>query len=164
MDTEIKSKKLSLSTLSFYILIIIVIVMTGNLVSQRYDKAYNIIKFRSYTVLSGSMEPTFYAGDLVIVAKVNTKNLEVGDIVTFYKDNDIITHRIEQFNELGYITKGDNNNTIDSETVLPNDIIGKVIFSIPKAGYVIQFLSKSWVVAIELILLGVLIIFSNKEK
>lgn len=79
------------------------------------------------TVISNSMQPTFEKGDKIIVKK--QKNYEVGDIITYIDDNkNLITHRIIEKYEDGYITKGDNNNTEDKEKVRENQILGKVIY------------------------------------
>ena len=77
-------------------------------------------------VMSDSMKPTFEKGDKIVVKK--QKDYEVGDIIT-YIDNDknLITHRIIEKYEDGFITKGDNNNTEDKEKVRKNQVLGKII-------------------------------------
>ncbi|MFX0080093.1 MAG: signal peptidase I, partial [Candidatus Hermodarchaeota archaeon] len=71
-------------------------------------------------VESGSMEPVFYRGDLVIVRAVDPTTLVVGDIVIYNSSSipggsgDVpIVHRIIEIQEVGgqlrFITKGDNN-------------------------------------------------------
>lgn len=164
MESKAINKKTFLENLTYYILIVVLCIMALNLISQKSDKAYNIIKYRSYVVLSGSMEPKLYPGDLIITFKSNPKKLKVGDIITFKSNNQVITHRIEQINENGYITKGDNNDVVDEEIVKEDDIIGKVLFKIPKVGYVSQFLSQSWVIGVELILMGVFILINIKSQ
>lgn len=135
------------------------------LISSKSEKAFNLIGYRTYTVLSGSMEPEFYPGDIVIVKNKNKTELKVDDIVTFVDDGDIVTHRIMKETEEGYITKGDNNEVEDARTLKDENIIGKVLIDIPKLGYAIQFLSKPIVIAGELILLAIfIIIYSNTDQ
>ncbi len=71
----------------------------------------------SYVMIDGnSMEPTFHAGDLVILTKAPVYN--VGDIVA-YKDlklNAFIIHRIIEYEDGHYVLKGDNNAWIDPFT------------------------------------------------
>lgn len=131
------------------------------LISSKSEKAFDLIGYRTYTVLSGSMEPEFYPGDIVIVKNKNKAELKVNDIVTFVDDGDIVTHRIMKEIEEGYITKGDNNEVEDARTLEDENIIGKVLIDIPKLGYVMQFLSKPIVIAGELILLAIFIIIYN---
>lgn len=135
-----------------------------NLITTKSDKMFKLIGFRSYTVLSGSMEPKFYPGDIVITQHKDKADIKVNDIVT-YQDNEgvIITHRIIEETNEGYITKGDNNNVNDADVLKEESIIGEVKFSIPKVGYVMNLLSNPKAIAIEMILLAVFIFFYYKD-
>ena len=92
-------------------------------------------------VVSGSMEPALYRGDVVIVNN-NPDNIQVGDIVvynaTWYSLP--IVHRVisikHDFNgNTLYETKGDNNPVSDPELITNNQVISKVQYTIPKIGY-----------------------------
>ena len=87
-------------------------------------------------VLSGSMEDTFYAGDLIVVKA--TEEFEVGDIVVYQDRNSLIVHRIIEMGDK-VITQGDANNAPDDPIEL-SAIKGKVLFWIPYLGDVISFL------------------------
>ena len=63
-----------------------------------------------------------------------------GDIITFQKDNILVTHRIDEKLQNGFITKGDANNVPDTKEVSINDIVGKTLFVIPKAGKLVFYL------------------------
>lgn len=160
---EVTKNKISISKIFQYIIVYIFILVLLTSISSRSDKLYNLIRFRSYTVLSGSMEPEFYPGDMVVVTKPNTSKLAPNDIITFTMDGEIVTHRIIEKTPEGFITQGDNNNVQDSQVITPENIIGKVAFSIPKAGYVAQFLSQGWVVGLEMVALGAFIFLYNKD-
>lgn len=92
-------------------------------------------------IISGSMRPSIDVGDIVIVAKQDIKLLKIGDIIQFNtEDRGIPTiHRIVEAstedNVPVFITKGDANNVNDAP-VKQGQITGKVIFVIPKAGWV----------------------------
>ena len=146
------------------ILIGLFIILALNIMTTKSDKLFEIIGYRSYTVLSGSMEPEFYPGDIVITKHKNNTDININDIVT-YRDNDgvIITHRIIEEIPEGYITKGDNNNVEDVDILTKENIIGEVKFSIPKIGYVMNFLSNPMVIAAEMIILAVFIFFYYKD-
>lgn len=107
--------------------------------------------FNAYVIVSPSMVPTIKINDAVVV-KRNDDDYNVGDIITFLS-SDInykgltITHRvvnkgIGSGNRMVYTTKGDNNSVSDPATVSNDAIYGKVIFKIPKVGYIHSFLSK----------------------
>ena len=54
---------------------------------------------RPLTVLSGSMVPTYDPGDVVIVRDADTRDLEVGQVITFQPTSDdprLTTHRVVQ--------------------------------------------------------------------
>ena len=103
-----------------------------------------------YTVLSGSMEPTYHVGSLIYVQKVDYKELKVGDPITFMLDEDTVaTHRIIEVlpdendpDTLRYFTKGDANANPDATSVHYKNIIGKPVFSIPYLGYVSNYIQK----------------------
>ena len=103
-----------------------------------------------YTVLSGSMEPTYHVGSLIYVKEVNVYSLEVGDPLTYVIDgNTVVTHRIveividpEDLSQISFKTKGDNNNVADGAPVYPENVLGKPVFSIPLLGYVAYFVQN----------------------
>ncbi|WP_455537593.1 signal peptidase I [Terrisporobacter sp.] len=159
-----KNNKKQIHTVLNILVPILLIILALNLMTTKSDKLFETIGYRSYTVLSGSMEPEFYPGDIVITKHKTKTNLNVDDIITFRdKYGVIITHRIIEETPEGYITKGDNNNVEDSEIITEDNIIGEVKFSIPKVGYVIDFLSKPMVIAAEMILLAGFIFFYYKD-
>ena len=161
---KLEKKRINISNIINAIVISIFIVLVLNQLTSRSDKLFETIGYRSYTVLSGSMEPKFYPGDVVITKHKNKTDIKINDIVT-YKDNDgvIITHRIIEETPDGYITKGDNNNVEDADILTKENIIGEVKFSIPKLGYLSDFLSKPMVIAAEMIVLAVFIFFYYKD-
>ena len=101
-----------------------------------------------YTVLSGSMEPTYHVGSIIYVIDVEPEELKVGDPITYViGGGTVVTHRIVDItvgsddpNDIRFKTKGDNNNIEDGEPVRAANVIGKPIFSIPLLGYVAYFI------------------------
>lgn len=164
MESEkTEKKKINISKILNIIVPALLIILALNLITTKSDKLFEIIGYRTYTVLSGSMEPKFYPGDIVITKHKNKTDIKLNDIVT-YKDSEgvVITHRIIKETPEGYITKGDNN-VEDAEILTKDNIIGEVKFSIPKIGYIMNFLSKPMVVAVEMILLAGFIFFYYKD-
>ena len=99
-------------------------------------------------VISGSMSPTILPGDMIILQKQET--YEVNDIVTFLSDSPV-THRIVEKTSGGYITQGDANDSRDSE-IEQSQVIGKVIKIIPDAGSVVFFFQSP--LGLVILLLG----------
>lgn len=154
----LKLKKLFNKTISILITLLLIILCLNTLCTKS-DVMFKIIGFRNYTVLSGSMEPTIQPGDVVFIKHKNKSTIELNDIVTFREDNKIITHRVIDDCEKGFITKGDNNNVADSTILEPENILGKVVLTVPKIGYILSFLSKPVIVTLELLLLGLIFFF-----
>lgn len=100
-------------------------------------------------ILTGSMEPMIYPGDIVLIRKLTSEEevykLKAGDVINFKRDNITITHRIEEVKKdeagnLSFVTKGDNNDSHDPWLVMPNDLKGSVENVIPKIGIPIVLL------------------------
>ena len=93
--------------------------------------------FGAAVVLSGSMEPEFSTGDLIVVEKGDS--YEVGDIVVFQDGGSLVVHRIVGMDGDAVTTRGDANNASDPPIEL-SAIKGRVIFHIDGLGNVVSFL------------------------
>lgn len=112
-------------------------------------------------VLSGSMEPTFSKGTLLLVK--DTQNVQEGDIVVYQSRDELIVHRIISLSGDEVITQGDANNVAD-EPFDRSQIKGKVIGWIPLLGNVAALLKKPIAVIIILILAFVLVESSFRSQ
>lgn len=126
------------------ILVTAVVVLALLLVGAR------LIGLNVYTVLSGSMEPTYHVGSLIYVKKVDTNTLKDGDVITFMLDEDTIaTHRIvdvvpdeDDPSILRFQTKGDANEDVDGSLVYYKNVVGTPVFTIPMLGYLASFIQS----------------------
>lgn len=108
------------------------------------------VGFQIYTVISGSMEPTYHVGSLIYVKKVDPNTLKVKDTITFeLSDKTIATHRIveivkdeENPNTYKFRTQGDANEDVDANLVEPNKVLGKAIFTVPYLGYLATYIQS----------------------
>ena len=127
-----------ISTILVVILVILAILLAG----------VRVFGLTPYTVLSGSMEPNYHVGSLVYVKKTDAPDLKEGDAITYMADEKtIVTHRIAQIvpdeedaSVLRFITKGDANDKRDAAPVHQNNVIGKVLFTVPYLGYVSEYI------------------------
>jgi len=86
----------------------------------------------SYTVMSGSMSPALYPGDLVIVKETESTDINIGDILTVRSGELAFTHRVVEKREgTLFRLKGDANEDPDPTLVEASQIIGKVIITFP---------------------------------
>jgi signal peptidase len=101
---------------------------------------------RPLVVLSGSMEPALRTGDVSVVSSIAPLDARPGDIVTF-RDPDnaerLITHRVRAMHVQGdgvvFRTRGDANNVSERWRVSASGEIGRVVYSIPKLGWVLAY-------------------------
>lgn len=101
---------------------------------------------RPLVVLSGSMEPVLHTGDVSVASSIAPLDARPGDIVTF-RDPDnaerLITHRVRAMHVQGdavvFRTRGDANNVSERWRVPANGEIGRVIYRIPKLGWVLAY-------------------------
>jgi signal peptidase len=98
--------------------------------------------YKSFTVMSGSMEPAIGTGSVVVERPIAPREARVGDVVTF-KDPEgtgrLITHRVTRVRVSGptasFVTKGDANTTVERWNVPAGGSIGRVAYDVPKVGY-----------------------------
>ncbi|MDF9409010.1 signal peptidase I [Pelotomaculum isophthalicicum JI] len=94
-------------------------------------------------VLSGSMMPVMYKGDIALVKKISGDEVRLGDVIDFRRDKMLITHRVIEIKENHgarvFRTKGDNNSGPDPDLVGPQQVRGKVVCTIPKIGWAALF-------------------------
>ena len=115
------------------------------------------------------MEPVLKTGSIVVVKPA--PDYRTGDIITFasYGGTKIpTTHRIQEIQGQGdqavYITKGDADNAADRETVKRSDIVGKVLFDVPFAGYAVGAAKKPLGFALIVIVPAAIVIFDEATK
>ena len=126
------------------ILVAIVVILALLLVGVR------LVGMQVFTVLSGSMEPTYHVGSLIYVKEVDPMQLQSGDVITFMLDEDTVaTHRIvdvipdeEDPSVIRFQTKGDANDTVDGSLVHYKNVLGTPVFTIPKLGYLASYIQN----------------------
>ena len=171
-----KFKKITNSVLTIIIFTALPIVVFTLITS----KSPIIFGIKSYTVLTGSMEPTIPVGSIIYTLK--TSSYQKGDVIAFETGGLTITHRIagvknesgkdisllvspiegvKKAEELFYQTKGDANNKEDSKLVPQRNISGQVLTYLPYIGKVVFFL-KTIPGFLILIVLPVLIFIGSE--
>lgn len=129
----------------------------------------SFLGYKTFVIVSGSMVPSLNVGDVVIIKDVAESEIQKDDIISFREGNSIITHRVNDIiitdSEKEYQTKGDANNTEDSNLVKFKDIEGEYFGKIPKVGNAILFIQNKFGI---LIIFGILyfsyILNKNKEE
>jgi signal peptidase len=101
---------------------------------------------RPLVVLSGSMEPTLGTGDVTVVRTIAPLDARPGDVVTFRDPEDadrLITHRVREMHAQGgavvFRTRGDANTASERWQISSKEEIGRVVYRIPKLGWVLTY-------------------------
>lgn len=123
------------------VLILLLVILAALLWGPR------LLNMQVLVVQSGSMEPAYHVGSLVYVKPVEASRLQVGDTITFRMADGIRgTHRIvevlQQDGQLSFRTKGDSNPQPDPTPVAREDVVGKVVFTVPRLGYLVTYIQQ----------------------
>ncbi|MGC5617007.1 signal peptidase I [Georgenia sp. Z1491] len=118
------------------------------------------------TILSGSMEPTYSPGDVVVVDP-DYADPVIGDVVTVQPvsgDPTLVTHRIigvtvGNDGALGVTTQGDANDAVD-DPVTMEQIQGQVIYGVPWVGHLTQPEVRPWLGGAAIAILAWLVLSS----
>jgi signal peptidase I len=142
-----------------YLLLSVLIFLSAFFAFYIAENAYaNVTKTKPlislFVIVSPSMVPTINVYDMIIDFGVNNDSeLEENDIVTFYSNvintgGYTITHRINKINvfndQYRYVTKGDNNKSVDVGFTTIDRIVGKVFLIIPNIGKVQKLITSKW--------------------
>jgi signal peptidase len=143
------------------------------------DVTLNAFGFKSYVAKYDTMEPTINPYDLVFINRVNSDDLEIGDLITFYADidydgdQDLVTYYVNSMTETNGVTvfrvNAEGTDIPATILLLNADIVGGYAFKLPLFGYVTEFLSSGFGIAAVLINAGiitavVLLIKNNKKE
>lgn len=145
-----KTKKIVKKVFKIIIAVIIGLLVVGYLTVMILNKKSNRPAFifgnAVLWVQTGSMEPTIETKSYISVKKSDGKDLKAGDVIVFvctdtrdiYKSvyGKLITHRIVEVTDEGYVTKGDAAKNIDGwSPVKPENVVAVFNRSLPVMTY-----------------------------
>ena len=153
--------------LNVLLLIVFVLIMIGvyyivQIKVFQNDYA-NLFGYTFFEVATGSMSGTIEVGDVVIVEI--TKDVNKGEVIVYKEGDNFITHRLVEKEGDHLVAKGDANNSED-KPITEDQILGRVIYIIPKLGVWRKiFLSPEIIglILLLLFLLGVVMQFVSKN-
>jgi signal peptidase I len=121
--------------------------------------------FQVETVLSGSMEPRFEPGDLLVVVPEPLSQVRAGQVLSFHAPtpgHQVETHRVVRVIHPGphptIVTKGDANSAPDPwRARLHGTTAWRMVGVVPHAGSLIRTLREPWVHVIAVLLVPLLL-------
>lgn len=143
---------------SFLLAVIIFLDVQSSLMKKSYS---TIMGYSFFEIKTGSMSGNLEVGDWILVK--NTKQADLGDIITYEEEGNFITHRVVQKYNNIYVTKGDSNNKIDSP-ITSTQIVGIVVKTLPKIGIIKNvFLSINVLVPFIITIILLCLVIDDKE-
>lgn len=125
-----------LNILKIIILILLILFALFTVYQKVFPNNPSAFGFRTYSIITKSMEPVLKKGDVILIQERNTSSYKVGDIITFKGTSGdlkgkIVTHEIvgiklENGKNIFY-TKGIQNISEDP-AVYEDEILGKYIY------------------------------------
>ena len=161
--------------INFFITIvfIVAIILIFSLTLQKIifkDDVPSILGYKILQVMSGSMSGEFETEDTIIIRQIkNESEIKIGDIITFKVDeNTLVTHRVvKNENDTEYVTKGDANNSVDTQKVKFKDIEGKYLFKTIILGKIIKIIQSpigiNFVLILPVLIIAIIVI-NDKDK
>jgi len=99
--------------------------------------------YAMYSVRTESMNPAIKMGDMIVTGPLNglfSGELQPGEVVTYIRNKELITHRVVSVDGNTLLTKGDAMEESDPWTVAMSDVSGAYLFKIPYGGYLANFI------------------------
>lgn len=103
-----------------------------------------LLPYRTFTVLSGSMEPTIPTGSMIFDREVDASDLARGDVVTFHppgQPEKLVSHRVVRVEETKrgtfLVTRGDANGVADDWRIPAAGRGLRYEFHVPYLGFVV---------------------------
>jgi signal peptidase I len=123
-----------------------------------------LLGWKTVTVMSGSMSPTYAVDAVLAVDPVDPAKIRVDDVIVFRTEADrpLVTHRVvaveHRADGLMFVTKGDANEDADRDPVAASAVRGRVVFGIPYLGAFIRAIHNPVGFAALFVLPGIILI------
>ena len=127
--------------------------------------------YHTYVVNGGSMEPSLKAGSVAVAKPTSPFDLEIGDIIAqrASESSPPVLHRIVAISDDNgkrlIVTRGDANHAADPEPIVLQGPGDKVVYSVPYAGYILNFargaLGRILLMGVPLALLAAIILYDK---
>jgi len=125
--------------------------------AQKNKTIPNVFGFYFMFVTTPSMEPTLPVGSVIIVRQDRLNQLNEQDIITFHATilintvptDVVVTHRVIEIDDsdgLQITTKGDNNDLADTWTITDEELIGRVVLTLPAMKFLMALASDKTLV------------------
>ena len=144
--TNKKTKKQSpkalkiIGNILYYIAFLFIVLILLLVAIQRFSNNQIALGgFRMFNILTGSMEPDYKVGDVLISKEIDPADIQLGDDIVYEGKEEpftdlIVTHRVVDLNEeedgtYKFITRGLAND-VDDPIITESQVYGKIIYKV----------------------------------
>ena len=149
-----RDKVLTILGIVLCVILAPVLIMNVTMIVKSFvnpDKVPTLGGYAPLIVLTDSMYPKIQSGDLIMIKSADPESVQVGDVISFFdpagNGTSVVTHRVVEIltdGGLSFRTKGDANNTEDTEPVPAKNLVGRWQgFRVKGAGNVAMFLQTT---------------------
>ena len=138
----------------YILLFVIVLLMLVVVILQRVsDNSISLGGYRLFTVATGSMEPKYEVGDILISKEINPNDIQIGDDIVYRGkegsfNGKVVTHQVvsirDEEGNKKIITKGIANTEEDPE-IDSTQVYGKVIYKVQTLSFISQIIKNIYV-------------------
>lgn len=153
-QNEKQNKLLTIIGSVLCVVLVPILIINCTLIAKSFmnqDEVPSVGGYMPLIVLTDSMYPTIESGDLIICHVEDAKDVEVGDVISFFdpagNGKSIVTHRVleieTQDGKPAFKTKGDGNNVEDQMLVPADNLVGVYQTRIAGAGNIAMFMQTT---------------------
>jgi len=140
-------KAISFFGIAVCVFLVFILIINVTIIVKSYlhpDRVPDFMGYKPFIVLSGSMEPTILAGDIIVTKNIAPEQIVKGDVIAFRAEkNTVVTHRVtdvQTANGLSFLTRGDANTGADARAVRVEELEGIYYWRVAGVGKFAMFL------------------------
>lgn len=150
---ENKGLKIVKSVLNFVIALLVILFVIVVVLQRFSNNKLSFFNFRMFTVVSGSMKPTYDIGDVLISKETDASKIKVGDTISYlgragsFSDK-VITHKVvgiekDENGKYVFRTKG-TANLVEDPLVYQDQLYGVVVYKVKLLSLIYKIVSTKY--------------------
>mgnify|MGYP004577375341 FL=1 len=150
---ENKGLKIVKSVLNFVIALLVILFVIVVVLQRFSNNKLSFFNLRMFTVVSGSMKPTYDIGDVLISKETDASKIKVGDTISYlgragsFRDK-VITHKVvgiekDENGKYVFRTKG-TANLVEDPLVYQDQLYGVVVYKVKLLSLIYKIVSTKY--------------------
>lgn len=150
---ENKGLKIVKSVLNFVVALLVILFVIVVVLQRFSNNKLSFFNLRMFTVVSGSMKPTYDIGDVLISKETDASKIKVGDTISYlgragsFRDK-VITHKVvgiekDENGKYVFRTKG-TANLVEDPLVYQDQLYGVVVYKVKLLSLIYKIVSTKY--------------------